>query len=133
MPSAFTRPPIVRPAMLKVACVPPRSIISRGSSGWGVMAAAVDVSVFKDGMIVLATAAVFVPLAKRVGITPVVAYLVAGAILGPYGLAALAEWAPSLKWITIQRSDGLGLVGELGVVALLFLIGIELSFQRLMT
>ena len=97
------------------------------------MAAPIDVAVFKDGMIVLGVAAVLVPLARRLGITPVVTFLAAGAILGPYGLAALAQFLPALKWVSISRSDGLGIVGELGVVALLFLIGIELSFQRLMT
>ncbi|MFY0612502.1 MAG: cation:proton antiporter [Hyphomicrobiaceae bacterium] len=97
------------------------------------MAASIDVGVFKDGMIVLATAAVLVPLARRAGITPVVTFLAAGAIFGPFGLAALAEYVPAISWVSISRSDGLGIVGELGVVALLFLIGIELSFQRLMT
>ncbi|MGI9477806.1 MAG: cation:proton antiporter [Hyphomicrobiaceae bacterium] len=97
------------------------------------MAAPIDVSVFKDGMIVLATAAVLVPLARRAGITPVVTFLAAGAIFGPFGLAALTNYVPALSWISISRNDGLGIVGELGVVALLFLIGIELSFQRLMT
>ncbi len=97
------------------------------------MAAPIDTAVFKDGMIVLATAAVLVPLARRLGITPVVTFLAAGAVLGPFGLAALADYLPALAWISISRSDGLGIVGELGVVALLFLIGIELSFQRLMT
>ncbi|MFT5508848.1 MAG: CPA2 family monovalent cation:H+ antiporter-2 [Hyphomicrobiaceae bacterium] len=97
------------------------------------MAAPIDVAVFKDGMIVLGVAAVLVPLARRLGVTPVVTYLAAGAILGPFGLAALAQYVPALTWVSISRSDGLGIVGELGVVALLFLIGIELSFQRLMT
>ena len=97
------------------------------------MASTIDVSVFKDGMIVLATAAVLVPVAHRLKITPVVTFLAAGAVLGPYGLAALSDVFPPLKWVTVQRNDGLGIVGELGVVALLFLIGIELSLQRLMT
>jgi len=97
------------------------------------MAAPIDVSVFKDGLIVLATAAVLVPLARRIGITPVVTFLAAGAVFGPFGLAALGDQFPPLQWVSISRSDGLGIVGELGVVALLFLIGIELSFQRLMT
>lgn len=97
------------------------------------MAAPIDIAVFKDGLIILATAAVVVPLARRAGITPVVTFLAAGAILGPFGLAALAQYVPALSWVSISRSDGLGIVGELGVVALLFLIGIELSFQRLMT
>jgi K+:H+ antiporter len=97
------------------------------------MAAPIDVVVFKDGLIVLATAAILVPLGRRVGITPVFTFLASGAILGPFGLAALAQYMPALNWVSISRSDGLGIAGELGVVALLFLIGIELSFQRLMT
>jgi CPA2 family monovalent cation:H+ antiporter-2 len=97
------------------------------------MATTIDVSVFKDGIIVLATAAVLVPVAQRLRVTPVVTFLAAGAILGPYGFAALSDVVPPLKWVTVQRNDGLGIVGELGVVALLFLIGIELSLQRLMT
>ena len=60
-------------------------------------------------------------------------FLAAGAIFGPFGLAALTNYVPALSWVSISRNDGLGIVGELGVVALLFLIGIELSFQRLMT
>ncbi len=55
------------------------------------MASTIDVSVFKDGMIVLATAAVLVPVAHRLKITPVVTFLAAGAVLGPYGLAALSD------------------------------------------
>ena len=97
------------------------------------MAAPIDVAVFKDGLIVLATAAVLVPLARRYKVTSVVTFLAAGVVFGPFGLAALAPYFPPLQWVTISRSDGLGIVGELGVVALLFLIGIELSFQRLMT
>jgi CPA2 family monovalent cation:H+ antiporter-2 len=97
------------------------------------MATTIDVSVFKDGMIVLATAAVLVPVARRLKITPVVTFLGAGALLGPHGLGTLSDVLPPLDWVTVQRSDGLGIVGELGVVALLFLIGIELSLQRLMT
>ena len=97
------------------------------------MATPVDVGVFKDGLIVLATAAVAVPIARRYGLSPVITFLAAGAIFGPHGIATFREQLPALEWITIAHDKGLGLLGELGVVALLFLIGLELSFQRLLT
>ncbi len=97
------------------------------------MAGTLDVGLFKEGMIVLATAAVLVPAARHLRISPVITFLAAGALLGPHGLASLSCIVPPLEWITISRGDGLGVIGELGVVALLFLIGLELSYPRLMT
>ncbi|MGE3066712.1 MAG: cation:proton antiporter [Hyphomicrobiaceae bacterium] len=84
-------------------------------------------------MIILATAGLVVPLVQRFKISPVLGYLVAGALLGPKGLGALAPQLPALYWVTISHEKGLGLIGELGVVFLLFLIGLELSMSRLLT
>lgn len=99
------------------------------------MAAAppVDPFVAKDALIILATAGLVVPLVQRFKISPVLGYLVAGALLGPKGLGALAPQLPALYWVTISHEKGLGLIGELGVVFLLFLIGLELSMSRLLT
>lgn len=92
-----------------------------------------DLALFKDAMIVLATAAVIVPLVKRWRVSPVLAFLLAGTVLGPKGLGALADSIPQLKWITVAEEKGLGIIGELGVVFLLFLIGLELSPARMLT
>ena len=54
-------------------------------------------------------------------------------VLGPNGVALLAPDNQVLHWLTIAPDNQLGLAGELGVVFLLFLIGLELSFQRLVT
>ena len=55
-------------------------------------------------------------------------------MLGPFGLGALANFVAPFQWFTISGAgDGLSVMGELGVVALLFLIGLELSYPRLMT
>ena len=93
----------------------------------------VDPAIFKDAMIVLATAAIIVPLVKRWKVSPVLAFLLAGAVLGPNGLGAFANALPQLGWITVGDEKGLGIIGELGVVFLLFLIGLELSTARMLT
>ncbi|NJO22973.1 MAG: potassium transporter TrkA [Sphingomonadales bacterium] len=93
----------------------------------------VDPAIFKDAMIVLATAAIIVPLVKRWKVSPVLAFLLAGAVLGPNGIGAFAGMLPQLGWLAVGDEKGLGIIGELGVVFLLFLIGLELSAARMLT
>ncbi|MEM9359165.1 MAG: cation:proton antiporter [Pseudomonadota bacterium] len=97
------------------------------------MAGEADVAVYRDALIVLTTAAVVVPIVRRLKFSPVIAYLAAGVILGPNGIALLSPGNEVLKWLTIPPDNNLEFAGELGVVFLLFLIGLELSFQRLVT
>jgi K+:H+ antiporter len=89
--------------------------------------------IYSDAMIVLATAAVLVPIGQRFKLSPILGFLIAGAVLGPHGLGALKGYVPALHWVTISEEKGLGAIAELGVVFLLFLIGLELSFKRLVT
>jgi CPA2 family monovalent cation:H+ antiporter-2 len=89
--------------------------------------------IYSDVMIVLATAAVLVPLGQRFKLSPILGFLIAGAVLGPHGRGALKAYFPVLHWVTISEEKGLGAIAELGVVFLLFLIGLELSFKRLVT
>ncbi len=97
------------------------------------MAGAAHVEVYKDALIVLSTAAVVVPVVRHFKLSPVIAYLVSGFLLGPTGIALLAPPDSFLKWVTISPDNVLGGIGELGVVFLLFLIGLELSIPRLVT
>ena len=92
-----------------------------------------DFTIYRDAMILLATAAVLVPLGQRFKLSPILGFLIAGAVLGPHGLGALSGYLPALNWITISEEKGLGAIAELGVVFLLFIIGLELSFKRLIT
>jgi CPA2 family monovalent cation:H+ antiporter-2 len=92
-----------------------------------------DFTVYREAMIVLATAAVLVPLGQRFKLSPILGFLIAGAVLGPHCLGALTGYVPLLKWITVSQERGLGTIAELGVVFLLFIIGLELSFKRLIT
>ncbi len=97
------------------------------------MAGAINPAAYKDVMLVLATAAVIVPAVQKLKISPVLGFLMAGALLGPFGLGALAEPESPLSWITVGTGDNLAALAELGVVFLLFLIGLELSIKRLVT
>ncbi len=95
------------------------------------MAAPINIGVYSDALVVLGTAAVIVPVFRRLGVSPVLAYLGAGALLGPLGLGSLSGVFHWLYWFTVSDSGNLAGIAELGIVFLFFLIGLELSFQRL--
>ena len=97
------------------------------------MNGASDLNIYKDALLVLGTAGVVVPVMHRFRISPVLGFLIAGAILSPKGLGALTPAAPAVEWITISSPERVSVLAELGVVFLLFLIGLELSFERLLT
>jgi CPA2 family monovalent cation:H+ antiporter-2 len=92
-----------------------------------------DFTIYREAMVLLATAAVLVPIGQRFKLSPILGFLIAGAVLGPHGLGALTGYVPSLSWITVTEDKGVGAIAELGVVFLLFIIGLELSFTRLLT
>jgi monovalent cation:proton antiporter-2 (CPA2) family protein len=71
------------------------------------------------GVVLLAAAVLSVPIARRLGLSPIVAYLVAGIVIGPFGFAVFGT------------PESIIPVSELGVVMLLFLIGLELELGRL--
>ncbi len=52
-------------------------------------------------------------------------------VIGPYGLALFVNEMPWLAPVTIKKSTTVQLMGELGIVALMFMIGLELSLTRL--
>src|SRR5688500_447041 len=95
------------------------------------MAAEIDLYAYQEPILFLATAAVVVPLFHRLRISPVLGFLAAGALLGPYGLGRLIPQYPWVDWLTFTNPEGTSRLAEFGVVFLLFTIGIELSWQRL--
>jgi CPA2 family monovalent cation:H+ antiporter-2 len=88
---------------------------------------------YTDVVLFLATAGVVVPIFRRLRLSPVLAFLGAGVILGPFGLGALQGKLPWLRYFTIKNSDSMAQLAEFGVVFLLFAIGLELSWERLWT
>jgi glutathione-regulated potassium-efflux system ancillary protein KefC len=73
----------------------------------------------REALIFLAAAVVCVPIAARLGLGSVLGYLIAGALIGPWGLHL------------IDGADSTHNLAELGVVLMLFVIGIELDPRRL--
>jgi len=71
-------------------------------------------------LLLLVVAVVSVPLARLLRLSAIVAYLAAGVVVGPFGFAL------------VRAPDTIVAVSELGVVLLLFLIGLELEFSRLL-
>lgn len=69
-------------------------------------------------IMLIATAVFVVAIFKRIKLSPVLGYLVAGALIGDNGF----------KVVTYEQTS---LLGEMGVVFLLFAIGLELSIERL--
>jgi len=95
------------------------------------MAGEVQPGEYKDVVLFLATAGVVVPLFRRWKISPILGFLGAGVLLGPFGLGSLSDQVPWLAAVTIDNPDDIGQLAEFGVVFLLFMIGLELSWERL--
>ncbi|MBX9701100.1 MAG: cation:proton antiporter [Acetobacteraceae bacterium] len=95
------------------------------------MAAPANPEDFKEVLVVLGAAAVVVPLFHRLKLSPVLGFMLVGMAFGPAGLGALAEAWPWLSPFAITRTDHIAPIAELGVVLLLFVIGLEMSFERL--
>src|SRR5689334_1428201 len=96
------------------------------------MEGAINIDAYSDALVVLGTAGIVVPIARRWGLNPILGYLGAGAILGPLGLGSFTKSFPFLYWLTIVDAQSVAGIAELGIVFLLFLIGLQLSFNRLM-
>jgi CPA2 family monovalent cation:H+ antiporter-2 len=88
---------------------------------------------YGDVVLFLATAGVVVPVLRRWHISPILGFLSAGVVLGPYGLGALRSSVPWLRYLTIGNPLEMAQLAEFGVVFLLFTIGLGLSWERLWT
>ena len=95
--------------------------------------AAESLSHYREFLIILGVAGLVVPLFMRIGINAVLAFLLVGIVLSPDVLGQVVTRIPALEALVIGDSDNIASLGELGVVFLLFLIGLELSFERLNT
>lgn len=76
-------------------------------------------SVLREGVVLLGAGLIFVMLFRRLGLGAVLGYLIAGASIGPYGLALVAGGQSKLG------------IAEIGIALLLFLVGLELNPARL--
>jgi CPA2 family monovalent cation:H+ antiporter-2 len=86
---------------------------------------------FSDALVILGAAGIVIPAFARVRISPIIGFILIGMLAGPHGLGALAERHTWLHYITISNPHGIDPFAELGIVLLLFSVGLELSFRRL--
>jgi monovalent cation:proton antiporter-2 (CPA2) family protein len=82
-------------------------------------------------MVFLVAAGVVVPVVRRLGLGSVFGFLLVGLVIGPFGLARFVPDAPWLAYAVITNLDRVHALAELGVIFLLFMIGLELSVDRL--
>lgn len=85
----------------------------------------------KEIILFLALSGVLIPLLARFRINPVLGFLAVGTLLGPYGLAGLSAQWPWLGYVTFARHEDVAVLAELGVIFLMFMIGLEMSINRL--
>jgi CPA2 family monovalent cation:H+ antiporter-2 len=82
---------------------------------------------YREALLFLTTAGVVVPLFHRLRVSPVLGFLLAGVALGPFGLGRFDV----TEYFALADVDRIRDVAEFGLVFLLFMIGLELSWERL--
>ena len=85
----------------------------------------------RETLIFLALAGILIPLLQRFRVNQILGFLAVGVLLGPFGLWLWVGHLPWLENITFIRVEGTVALGELGVLFLMFTIGLELSAERL--
>jgi CPA2 family monovalent cation:H+ antiporter-2 len=86
---------------------------------------------FSDALVILGAAGIVIPAFARIRISPIIGFILIGMLVGPNGLGAVTDAFPGLHYVTISNAHAIEPFAELGIVLLLFSIGLELSFRRL--
>ena len=85
----------------------------------------------REILLFLILAGILIPTLQRLRINQVLGFLAVGTLLGPFGVALSAGQFPWLGWITFPSGEGVSMLAEIGVLFLMFMIGLELSAARL--
>ena len=86
---------------------------------------------FIDAIVILGAAGIVIPAFARFRITPIIGFILVGVLLGPSGLGSLQSQYSWLQFVTINDREAIEPFAEMGIILLLFSIGLELSFKRL--
>jgi CPA2 family monovalent cation:H+ antiporter-2 len=85
----------------------------------------------REILLFLALAGILIPTLQRLRINQVLGFLAVGALLGPFGLGRMAQDVHWLGYLTFPNNEDVAMLAELGVLFLMFMIGLELSAARL--
>ena len=86
-----------------------------------------------DTLTILGAAGIVIPAFARLKISPIIGFILVGILAGPFGLGQFVDRYPWLEAITISDPLAMQPFANFGIVLLLFAIGLELSFRRLVT
>ncbi|GGY57118.1 cation:proton antiporter domain-containing protein [Pseudoduganella albidiflava] len=89
------------------------------------------ISDLREALLFLLLAGLAVPLLQRLRISQMPGFLLVGLCFGPHGLGTWAAGLPWLADITFHDVEGVKMFGELGILFLMFMIGLELSPARI--
>ncbi|HYZ48798.1 MAG TPA: cation:proton antiporter, partial [Sphingomonas sp.] len=95
------------------------------------MAFALTSTGLSDALVILGAAGLVIPAFARFRISPVIGFILVGALVGPFGLGRLVPDHRWLYYFTISDPHAMEPFAELGIILLLFAIGLELSLRRL--
>ena len=84
-----------------------------------------------QALVFLAATCVVVPALRKMRLSTVMGFLLIGVAMGPHVLGRMAETWPWLGAFDLEAYESTQLLAELGVIFLLFVIGLEVSFERL--
>lgn len=85
----------------------------------------------REILLFLILSGILIPILQRLRINQVIGFLAVGTLVGPFGLGLLAGELPWLAFLTFPRDQGIAALAEIGVLFLMFMIGLELSAARL--
>nr|WP_307742647.1 cation:proton antiporter [Massilia varians] len=85
----------------------------------------------REILLFLILSGILIPILQRLRINQVIGFLAVGTLVGPFGLGLLAGEVPWLAFLTFPRDQGIAALAEIGVLFLMFMIGLELSAARL--
>jgi CPA2 family monovalent cation:H+ antiporter-2 len=85
----------------------------------------------RETLLFLALTGILIPLLQRLRVNQVLGFLAAGTLVGPFGLGLWVQQLPWLAYFSFPQREDVAALGELGVLFLMFMIGLELSAERL--
>lgn len=90
-----------------------------------------EIPFLREGIVFLGVAGLLIPLLQRLHVNQIFGFLIAGALLGPFGVTSFVYEQPLLAWIAFPSREDVAGLAELGVIFLMFSIGLEMSLARL--